>query len=294
MKKIGFTLIELLVVIAIIAILAAILFPVFAQAREKARAITCLSNEKQIGLGIIQYVQDFDERYCPSNYEVTIGGNVEEWRWYEMIGPYIKNGNILATGKNAGRYDGSGGIWHCPSFPSAQSANYGVDEHCFPPPGVPYTAGGLDGPTTTLAEYNTPADTIMVLEKGQDDAGLPAPGGSSWPFFGGHEAFWTDTVGVPAGSVNDGTDSSVVSSWSSTNCDAGLDPTKNVGDNDYGQCGMHPRYRHNNTCNVVFFDGHVKAMKAGKISWLKNIYDPTVWAAYAAFEPAHNGEYPPF
>ena len=61
--KRGFTLIELLVVIAIIAILAAILFPVFASAREKARQSTCTNNEKQIGLGILQYMQDFDETF---------------------------------------------------------------------------------------------------------------------------------------------------------------------------------------------------------------------------------------
>ena len=68
----AFTLIELLVVIAIIAILAAILFPVFAQAREKARSASCLSNEKQIGLGLMMYTQDYDETY-PTAY-FLVGG----------------------------------------------------------------------------------------------------------------------------------------------------------------------------------------------------------------------------
>ena len=68
MQTRGFTLIELLVVIAIIAILAAILFPVFAKAREKARQTTCTSNMRQIGLGMVQYVQDYDELYPPSSW----------------------------------------------------------------------------------------------------------------------------------------------------------------------------------------------------------------------------------
>src|ERR1039457_4282993 len=71
MKRNGFTLIELLVVIAIIAILAAILFPVFAAAREKARQATCTSNLKQIGLGLLQYIQDYDELEPPSTIYVA-------------------------------------------------------------------------------------------------------------------------------------------------------------------------------------------------------------------------------
>jgi prepilin-type N-terminal cleavage/methylation domain-containing protein/prepilin-type processing-associated H-X9-DG protein len=296
MKIRGFTLIELLVVIAIIAILAAILFPVFAQAREKARAITCISNEKQMGLGILQYVQDYDEKFSPANYLI----NGTETRWYNMVGPYIKNGNILGpTSINAGKYDGSGGVWHCPDFPSEQNANYGLNDHLFSPtgyagePGIPYVQGGLFCPTFNTAGLNTPGDTIMALEKGQDNAGLPAPNGSSWPWFTAWEGWWTDTVGTPPGSKNDGVDYSITGAgWFSTNCDAPMNPTYNVGTNDYGGCGVHPRYRHNNTVNALFCDGHVHAMQAGSINWFKNIYDPTAWQNWESYQNA-SGEYPP-
>jgi prepilin-type N-terminal cleavage/methylation domain-containing protein len=91
----GFTLIELLVVIAIIAILAAILFPVFAQAREKARSISCLSNSKQIGTGLMMYVQDYDEVLTP--WFVRSGLPRDDARrdlntWVHLIQPYMKNG----------------------------------------------------------------------------------------------------------------------------------------------------------------------------------------------------------
>ena len=90
MKK-GFTLIELLVVIAIIAILAAILFPVFAKAREKARQSSCLSNVKQLGLGMIQYAQDYDEMLPRTAIQVPTG----YYGWETLIYPYVKNDQLF-------------------------------------------------------------------------------------------------------------------------------------------------------------------------------------------------------
>ncbi|HEV2471164.1 MAG TPA: prepilin-type N-terminal cleavage/methylation domain-containing protein, partial [Chthonomonadales bacterium] len=109
----AFTLIELLVVIAIIAILAAILFPVFAQAREKARAITCVSNQKQLALATLMYVQDYDETFpLLEDCGIPSGPTVAD-----LIDPYIKAGNL---NNNAGGGNGwpEGSIWKCPDMPT--------------------------------------------------------------------------------------------------------------------------------------------------------------------------------
>jgi len=105
MRK-GFTLIELLVVIAIIAILAAILFPVFAKAREKARQSSCLSNMKQVSLSFMQYVQDYDERFCgsgttfadpyPYGYWIRKTTGASSWDVTNgALAPYVKNSQVF-------------------------------------------------------------------------------------------------------------------------------------------------------------------------------------------------------
>ncbi len=101
MKKRAFTLIELLVVIAIIAILAAILFPVFAKAREKARQSSCASNVKQLTLGFVQYAQDYDERMA--KYRLGTVDPFCNMFWHVQISPYLKNTQILTCpSANAG------------------------------------------------------------------------------------------------------------------------------------------------------------------------------------------------
>jgi len=155
----GFTLIELLVVIAIIAILAAILFPVFARAREKARQTSCLSNVKQISLGAHMYFQDHDEHlldYRQSSAHSSI-------RWQNMIEPYIKNTQIFI----------------CPSASSSRTMTitYGWNYYylgAFPYATVPsYMA-------CCLAEITEPAKTIMFGESEPNCNVVYPPRTASW------------------------------------------------------------------------------------------------------------------
>jgi prepilin-type N-terminal cleavage/methylation domain-containing protein/prepilin-type processing-associated H-X9-DG protein len=140
--RVGFTLIELLVVIAIIAILAAILFPVFSRVREKARQTQCLSHTRQMGLALAQYSQDYDEVLVPFAYgfpytrlrwpsydnpNVLANCPLHSCRWPGLLQPYIKNTQIFRCPSYAGPF-----VFPCPSVTAgpfcnmAIGSNYGV------------------------------------------------------------------------------------------------------------------------------------------------------------------------
>ncbi|MDR3711163.1 MAG: DUF1559 domain-containing protein [Capsulimonadaceae bacterium] len=145
LRKSAFTLIELLVVIAIITILAAILFPVFAQAREKARASACLSNLKQIGLAVQQYVQDYDETY-PNGTDNYIG---RPMGWAGQVYPYVKTAAVYVCPDDAedGVLCSYGYNSDFASFTSGQ--------------------GGVTGSLQVgkqLSQLNMPAKTVMLCE----------------------------------------------------------------------------------------------------------------------------------
>ncbi len=107
----GFTLIELLVVIAIIAILAAILFPVFAQAREAGRKASCTSNLKQVGMAVMMYAGDFDE---PLPWAASSSAPTTHFSWYQLVEPYVKSGVVRLPGPTGPLSITQ--IWKCPSY----------------------------------------------------------------------------------------------------------------------------------------------------------------------------------
>lgn len=239
-RKSAFTLIELLIVIAIISILAAILFPVFAQARGKARQTTCLSNEKQIGLGVLMYAQDYDETLPRANYAVPLGTNplgptLERVHWYQAVEPYIKASyNPLKAG-------GKLGIWVCPDYEKTANAKFGFEPAWSyswnanngeaQAPGVP--PEWLLDSVKTLAFIQYPAQNILASE-------------------GAGRRVYTH-----------GNDTGVYETDAS---DPGVGKDNNI---NY----VLARGRHNDGSNYVLADGHAKWLRAPKPDYTGTIDD---------------------
>jgi len=236
MHRRGFTLIELLVVIAIIAILAAILFPVFARAREKARQASCQSNEKQIMLAALMYVQDYDEKLMRTLTRCAAGTTDQSAiSVYAQIYPYVKNHQLF----------------NCPSSPYDANCDWGDGNggHGIPHHNVPRACqlGWL--PPNTVVSYGWNED-MLVNGRKLAIYGYPA---ETVPF------------GDASGYVN----WRRMASANKNVCDlpggcAGM---------DNGTGGMNDDYtRHNGGSNVAYLDGHVKFQKWNNCSRL--VYYP--------------------
>jgi prepilin-type N-terminal cleavage/methylation domain-containing protein/prepilin-type processing-associated H-X9-DG protein len=175
----GFTLIELLVVIAIIAILAAILFPVFARARENARRASCQSNLKQIGLGLMQYTQDYDER-LPGRY---MGPSMEGNSWRRTTFPYVKSTQLFACPSNTNNASfardssdanltAAGLPLTSPRFPRSYAAN-GQDSTDTTSGPTGGTAPMRNNNGAALAQLADVARTVLVSEINADYSEVP-------------------------------------------------------------------------------------------------------------------------
>jgi len=153
----GFTLIELLVVIAMIAILAAILFPVFAKVREKARQTSCASNLKQIGLAILQYAQDNEELYPMARYFTSADRSVPGPNWGQQIYPYVKSTGAYRCPDDTATNDVLGQGLATPVLPGSYRYNFLL--------GATYANGGSDwGGAHNLASIKEPVTRVAVLD----------------------------------------------------------------------------------------------------------------------------------
>ena len=180
----GFTLIELLVVIAIIAILAAILFPVFAKAREKARATACLSNLKQIGLACQMYAQDYDEKLPPERAGYWRTDTAFTWRG--LIQPYVKNVQIFQCPSNEVSIDDPRG-WD--NGYATGDHNLGIASR-YAYNGVSFGGGYANWPWgwskgRPLATIKSPANVVYITE-GSARVGWADVWPHAWRIFQGH------------------------------------------------------------------------------------------------------------
>lgn len=275
MNRRAFTLIELLVVIAIIAILAAILFPVFAQAKMAAKKTTCLSNEKQAALGLLMYSGDSDDRFPMSEYGDNSSAAAPHITWTTSVFPYVKNGDQLTDPVTGNKVcTGKDGLFKDPAGPPISltdvskegyyfgvsrlicAANYGV----LPPDQIL--------PSMSQTEIDAPADKVLIAEKGVNSSNWNFPWFVDWQFQ------YIDSIASTPGNAStvyrDGDtswnpNSPLYSPWYDTDCIAGVS-------NDKWECAAHPRYRYNFNSVFAFADGHTKSIPRGGLKWFKNIY----------------------
>jgi len=256
----AFTLIELLVVIAIIAILAAILFPVFAQARAKARQTACLSNARQIGLGVTMYTQDYDETFPQGS-----NGTVYPAGWAGQVYPYIKNAGAFScpddpTPTKAGKFSNT-------LIPVSFAMNVNLGN-----------GGSTSGTPWTQAQFNNIAKTVFVCEVQGVQAdvtstGVPERGSAT-------------SMGIPYWSFNVGNSGDTNGGWTSK---AGLATGILRG----GDATMVKQYSflsekgiHNEGSNFVLCDGHVKWFKGSQVSAGLNNSAQGDCTNYQGFTPA--------
>src|SRR5262245_35716249 len=163
----GFTLIELLVVIAIIAILAAILFPVFARAREKARQISCMSNEKQLSLAILTYIQDYDEALPPRQNgdpnplpAIAAAGGGSNWK--TILYSYTKSLDVYACPSNNYSLQND---WDNTGFPPSYAVNKSQNDANLPLNRPFVDVNGGPNNVVMLSALAAPASTIGIVEE---------------------------------------------------------------------------------------------------------------------------------
>jgi prepilin-type N-terminal cleavage/methylation domain-containing protein/prepilin-type processing-associated H-X9-DG protein len=182
-RRNGFTLIELLVVIAIIAILAAILFPVFAQAREKARGASCLSNIKQVSMSWQMYIQDFDEEMVPhwinnvADPNLVAAGYGPQWWWPKLLDPYTKSWAIYRCPSGSdpgGVFSGGPNSWY-----GTQMQNSEIGYNYL---GLGVWWGCTDTRGVSLASVSKPAQTIAFTDSAYLPAGQLKPSNSNGGF----------------------------------------------------------------------------------------------------------------
>lgn len=256
-KRSGFTLIELLVVIAIIAILAAILFPVFAQARVAARGASSQSNVRQQSLGIIMYAQDYDETY-PLDHNwgnpsapFSFGGTPMTI-WAYDIAPYIKNADIYAD-----PLAGGGGPTRTTSAAARKVywTQYGYNYTVFSPYAGDFGTKPWKRPGRALAGLSKPAETIMLASR-STGADFGIPDGFYW--YGAGTLTTLGTIDPP--------DCASRAEW----CFAGWGKNANFYDvlktDEAGRATGAVTLRKSKNANVAFGDGHCKFMNAGAMA----------------------------